>query len=158
MHGVIPHSPIRLHGVVLSWAQGQLYLYLHLYFIRKYRIIVLSCPWDSAPYKFWTRWTSCYHFRSFQFPTTTKTNMVAVRTYKLWVTLAQLCVGSWNLAWLKVLEKCVTSVKVIVFGMWNSNVVAARILYLAFHLMEVTKEPFELCMRSFTWTRITNIR
>jgi hypothetical protein len=28
------HSPIRLHGVLLSKAQGQLYLNLYLYFYR----------------------------------------------------------------------------------------------------------------------------
>jgi hypothetical protein len=28
MSGAIPPLPLRLHGVVLSWAHGQLYLYL----------------------------------------------------------------------------------------------------------------------------------
>jgi len=31
MHGAMPPPPIRLHGVVLSQAQGQIYLYFILY-------------------------------------------------------------------------------------------------------------------------------
>jgi len=30
MHGAVPPAPLRLHGLLLSEAQGQIYIYLYL--------------------------------------------------------------------------------------------------------------------------------